>query len=169
MRCNPLKCDWVAKETDVLGYWMTPECVKSIKKKIDAILKMQPPTTATEARSFIGAVNFYKSLWPRRAHVLAPLAELTGKRPFEWSSTKQRAFEEMKAIIASNCYNQYVDLNEPIEIYTDASDYQLGAAIIQNGQPIAYYSKKLKYTAHTSMAALHRRIRCQSNLYRKQK
>ena len=102
---------------------------------------MQPPTTATEARSFIGAVNFYKSLWPRCAHVLAPLAELTGKRPFEWSFTKQRTFDEMKASIASNYYNQYVDLNEPIEIYTDASDYQLGAAIIQNGQPIAYYSK----------------------------
>ena len=122
---------------------MTPECVTSIKKKIDAILKMQPPTTATEARSFIGTVNFYKSLWPRCAHVLAPLTELTSKRPFEWSFTKQRTFDEMKASIASNYYNQYVDLNEPIEIYTDASDYQLGAAIIQNGQPIAYYSKNL--------------------------
>ena len=86
-KCNPLKCDWAVKETDFLGFWMTPNSVRPMKTKIDAILKMQRPQTTTQARSLIGAVNFYKSLFPRRAHVLAPLADLTGDKSFVWDDT----------------------------------------------------------------------------------
>jgi hypothetical protein len=102
---------------------MTPDSVKPMKKKIDAILKMDRPTNRTEARSFIGAVNFYKSLWPRRAHILAPLADLTGIKPFSWDDTKQKAFDEMKAILASDCINAYPDYNKAFDIINWEQQY----------------------------------------------
>ena len=46
--------------------------------------------------------------------------------------------------MTADCLNAYPDYNKPFKIYTDASDYQLGAAIIQEGRPIAYWSRSLQ-------------------------
>ena len=71
---NLLKCKWAVQETDFLGHWLTPEGVKPWRKKVDAILHLQPPVNVKQLRSF-----YYCDMWPHRTHVLAPLTELTRK------------------------------------------------------------------------------------------
>jgi hypothetical protein len=63
--------------------------LKPWRKKIKAIEALQPPTTFKELWSFIGAVNFYRDMWPHHSHILAPLTELTGATHFHWDQQHQ--------------------------------------------------------------------------------
>ena len=50
----------------------------------------------------------------------------------------QKAFDQTKALIATDTLAAYPDHNTPLVLYTGASDYQLGAVIMQVGRPVTY-------------------------------
>jgi hypothetical protein len=64
---------------------------------------MQPPVNVKQVRTFIGAVSFYRGIFPRRSHLLMPLTNLTGKGWFIWEPQHKLAFKIMKAMITQDC------------------------------------------------------------------
>jgi hypothetical protein len=143
---NPLKCEWAVKETNWLGYWLTPQGLNPRKKKIDTILHMGCPCNATELCMFIGCISYYRDMWSSCAHFLKPLTDHSGlkkKAHIKWTDEMQKAFDKMCLLMAAYALAAYPDHNKQFDIYTDASDFQLGACIMQEGRPVAYFSQKL--------------------------
>jgi transposase InsO family protein len=143
-RANVRKCYFAKDEVEYLGYQLTRNGIQPQPKKVEAILRIAPPKTKKQLRHFLGMVNFYRDVWRRRSHILAPLTSMVSKTAkWIWGPEQQNAFEEMKRIMSKHTLLNYPDFNKTFHIYTDASDFQLGGVIMQDDKPLAFYSRKL--------------------------
>ena len=143
-RANVRKCFFAKPEIEYLGYWLMQKGIQPQPKKVEAILRLNPPKTKRQLRHFLGMVNYYRDMWQKRSHILAPLTGMVSEvATWKWGKEQQQAFEEMKRVISQETLLTFPDFEKPFHIYTDASNYQLGAVIMQNDKPLAFYSRKL--------------------------
>lgn len=144
LKINAEKSFFARSELEYLGYWVTREGIQPMPKKVKAILNIESPTNRKQLRRFIGMVNFYRDMWIHRSHIMAPLTKMTSSKvKYQWEEKHQQAFDLIKKVIAREVLLTYPDFSKEFEIHTDASKLQLGAVIMQDGKPLAFYSRKL--------------------------
>ena len=102
LKISPKKCQLFKTELQYMGNTIFIKdkrvCVKPLQSRLEAILKLKPPTNQNGCRSFAGVVNFVSIFCPELQKLLRPIYELTKKgRPFIWGEEQQKAFEEIKS------------------------------------------------------------------------
>jgi hypothetical protein len=165
---KPKKCHFAVKEVEYLGHTITPEGIRPQSSKVDAILKIAPPTNGRQLRQFIGMVNYYRDHIRHRSHLLAPLtSQSKNKTKINWTPECDTSFNKLKSQLAQQAMFSFPNPHYPYIIEPDASDYQLGSIILQNTttfldhkaiinlflstkdklpddfKPLAYFSRKL--------------------------
>jgi hypothetical protein len=70
-------------------------------------------------------------------------SSLKKKASVKWTDEMQKTFDKRRLLTAADALAVYLDNNKRFDIDTDASDFQLGACIIQEGRPVAYFLHKL--------------------------
>lgn len=152
------KSEFLRKEVEFLGHVVTTEGVKPNPKKIEAIKSWPLPKHPKELKSFLGTISYYRRFIPRFAHIAKPMTmQLRGKnKTIEIDDAFEKAFEELKSIMASDLILTYPDFNQPFVLTTDASNVAIGGVLSQiiegKEKPIAYLSRTLskaeeKYSA----------------------
>ena len=63
-----------------------------------------------------------------------------------WNPTYQEAFNQIKKLVCKDTTLRYFDVWKPVTVQVDASKKGLGAALLQEGCPVAFASKALTPT-----------------------
>ncbi len=149
------KCDFFKKELLYLGHVISSDGIRPDPKKVQAILNYPVPETVHQLRSFMGLVNWFHKSLQDLAKLASPLTDLlagpnVSRRKsastdikHKWTPACAQAFDAVKQAMANAATLKLPDLNQPFQVITDASDYALGAILLQEGRPVAFESWKM--------------------------
>ena len=84
---------------------------------MEAILRLKAPKTKRQLRHFLGMINYYRDMWRRRSHVLAPLTKLVGSTAkYIWGEEQRKAFEEIKRVISEETMLSFPDFDKEFHV-----------------------------------------------------
>ena len=117
-RANLRKSFFMQKELEYLGYLLTDKGLKPQPKKVEAMKRIKPPKTSKQLKQFLGMVNFYRDIWEKRSHILAPLSKLSNVKGKEyiWGKEQQDAFEKAKRMLEKEAILSYPDFSKPLDL-----------------------------------------------------
>jgi hypothetical protein len=147
VKCHPSKMRVGFPDVDYLGHKVVPSGTAPMTVKVEAIVKMLPPTDVSELRAVLGTANYYRKFVENYSTIAAPLNNLLREDvAWNWSEECQRAFDTIKEKLTQTPILRRPDYSRPFELHTDWSGVGLGAILVQQddqGQEydIAYASR----------------------------
>lgn len=147
LQLKPSKCHFLQQELLLLGHIVKADGISPNPEKTRAIAALPPPTCLKGLRSFLGMTGYYRNLLPNYAHIAQPLMRLLSpKIKFEWSVDTQLAFDQLKTMLQKEPVLAYPDPAKPYKLYTDASQYAVGAVLTQEKEGT---ERVIQYVSHT--------------------
>ena len=127
-----------------IGHMATDQGLEVDPAKVRAISEMPAPTDKLGVQRLLGLAQYLAKFLPHLSDVTKPLRDLTQSNVlWVWNEAQQTAFEKLKEMVTCTPVLRYYNLQEEVTLQCDASQSGLGAALMQNGQPIAYASRAL--------------------------
>ncbi|GFV63083.1 retrovirus-related Pol polyprotein from transposon 17.6 [Trichonephila clavipes] len=147
LKLNISKCVFGVTELIFLGHLITPDGIKPLPDKVQAVLDYKQPETVGSLRKILRLLNFYR--------------RKKNSKPLNSSSEAITAFQRCKQALADAALLAHSSPSAPLALHVDASDYAIGGALHQvvdsKLQPLAFFSRKLhlkSLTVPTTMNSL---------------
>jgi ribonuclease HI len=152
LKLNPEKCVFGVKKGKFLGCLVSTKGIEANPSKIEAILRMEPPSTKKGAQRLVGRLASLNRFISRSAEKNLPFFEiLKSAEVFQWGPAQQKAFEELKQYLIDLTTLTPPAPGAPLLLFVAASHSAVSAALEQEkleGQtkkqaPIYFVSKVL--------------------------
>ena len=113
-------------------------------KRVKSIKEWPTPKSITEVRSFHGLASFCRHFVKDFSTIATSFIEIVKKNVgFHWGSDQENAFAIIKERLCSVPVLALPNFNKTFEIECDALGIGIEAVLMQDKQPIAFFSEKL--------------------------
>ena len=147
LKLNKDKCKIGLTEIQYIGHILSASGLKPDPSKIRAITEMPQPQDKAALMRFLGMVQYLAKFIPNMSEVSSPLRKLLEEDvEWHWESQQVQSFGKLKTLVSNTPVLKYYDINKEVTLSVDASSEGLGAALMQEGQPVAYGSRALTDT-----------------------
>ncbi|KAL0453484.1 UNVERIFIED_CONTAM: hypothetical protein Slati_1326500 [Sesamum latifolium] len=148
LKLNPEKCAFGVRGGWFLGFMVTQRGIEANPSKIKAILDMKAPSNINEVQRLTGRIAALSRFISKSAEKSLPFFKVLRKiRNFEWDTSCQQAFEELKDYLAKLPLLVKPCPGDTLYLYLSATPQAVSSVLIREEEgrqmPIYYVSKVL--------------------------
>jgi hypothetical protein len=172
LKAKRVKCTFFKREVKFLGHIVSDHGMQPDPAKVSVVRDWPLPESIYDVRSFLGLANYFRKYIRGYAGIAVPLTNLLKgldkqdrkgklmrwrrlspaqqeriKRDFtsRWTSACTTAFNTIKQALISAPVLKLPDFTKAFELIADACECPpaVGAVLMQEGHPVAFYSRKL--------------------------
>jgi len=149
LRLKRSKCSFMLSSVEYLGHKISAQGLQPTDEKIRAIKEAPAPKDVSQLKSFLGLVNYYGKFLPHLSQTLAPFYRLLQKEmPWNWGEEQEKAFQDAKSQLSSECVLVHYDPEKELILACDASPCGVGAVLshrMEDGRDrsVAFASRSL--------------------------
>jgi hypothetical protein len=131
------KCEFWLREVPFLGHVLSDGGIMVDPAKVQEVLKWKAPISVHEVWSFLGLARYYRRFILDFSKIAKPMTRLLQKDiRFVWTPECDAAFHKLRTLLTSAPVLAQPDIENPFDVYCDASGIGLGGVLMQEGRVI---------------------------------